>query len=291
MKVPPQFELEVVARSHGWYDLAPFSWDADRGRLSFALEIKPGQAAGVDVTQRGQQLTGRIRSRARLTPLARRRALSAVRWCLRLDEDLAEFHRLAAGDDRLRWVCQRGAGRILRAPAPFEDLVKILLTTNCSWSLTRTMVSRLVDELGAPAIDGRRAFPGPAVLARRKPAYFRQVIRAGYRSEYLARLARAVHQGSVRPESWAGRADVTLLRKEFLALPGIGPYAAAHLLRLTGHYQDPGLDSWCRARFQQIYQLNRVPNDAAIIARYRSFGRWLGLALWMDLTREWHVSS
>ena len=56
---------------------------------------------------------------------------------------------------------------MLRAPALFEDAVKMLLTTNCSWAATRGMVVRLVALAGPRrGLSGRgsdrAAFPGDA---------------------------------------------------------------------------------------------------------------------------------
>jgi hypothetical protein len=44
----------------------------------------------------------------------------------RLDEDLSGFYELVR-DDELAW-CTRGAGRMLRAPTVFEDVVKTICT-------------------------------------------------------------------------------------------------------------------------------------------------------------------
>jgi hypothetical protein len=41
----------------------------------------------------------------------------------RLDEDLSAFYALVAADGELSW-CELGAGRMLRAPTVFEDVVK-----------------------------------------------------------------------------------------------------------------------------------------------------------------------
>ena len=41
----------------------------------------------------------------------------------RLDEDLSGFYTLVGDDAELSW-CAVGAGRMLRAPTVFEDVVK-----------------------------------------------------------------------------------------------------------------------------------------------------------------------
>ena len=65
----------------------------------------------------------------------------------RLDEDLSAFYASVAADGDLSW-CTTGAGRMLRAPTVFEDVVKTICTTNCTWAATVRMVSALVHELG-----------------------------------------------------------------------------------------------------------------------------------------------
>lgn len=287
IKPPLPFELSLVVTSHGWYGLPPFSWDPHAAAFRFSFELEPGLGVTVALAQSGAAIRGRADATAPLTAAHRKRIVATAKHCLRLDEDFAEFYELARGDDRIGWVCERGAGRILRSPSMFDDLLKILSTTNCSWALTKSMVGRLVDTCGAVA-PGGKAFPSARALARRRVPFFRNTIRAGYRAEHFARLARATATGALDPDAWPAATDVVALRKDLLALPGIGPYAAAHLLRLSGHYDDPGIDSWVRAKFQRIYGLRRPPVDAKIVARYRRFGRWLGLALWMDMTRDWH---
>jgi 3-methyladenine DNA glycosylase/8-oxoguanine DNA glycosylase len=50
------------------------------------------------------------------------RLAKTVAHMFRLDEDLSGFYELVR-DDELSW-CALGAGRILRAPTVFEDVVK-----------------------------------------------------------------------------------------------------------------------------------------------------------------------
>jgi hypothetical protein len=60
-------------------------------------------------------------------------------------------------------------------------------------------------------------------------------------------------------------------------------------MRLLGHHDALGLDSWCRARYRQLYPRTKADAlDAAIGRRYRAFAPYRGLAMWLDLTRSWH---
>src|SRR5436189_1449294 len=103
----------------------------------------------------------------------------------RLDENLARFYDAVSTDPEFEWIAAEGAGRLLRSPTVFEDLVKMICTTNCSWALTEKMVSGLVKSLGREANDGRKSFPTPEAMARQRLKVFTDKVRAGYRAPYL----------------------------------------------------------------------------------------------------------
>jgi 3-methyladenine DNA glycosylase/8-oxoguanine DNA glycosylase len=59
----------------------------------------------------------------RLGARAREKLCGTVSHMFRLDEDLSAFYELVREDAGLDW-CTTGAGRMLRAPTVFEDVVK-----------------------------------------------------------------------------------------------------------------------------------------------------------------------
>ena len=300
MQVPEPFDLALVCRSHGWYDLAPWRWDETRRLLARPLRLGPGRVVGAEVAEGQAGLLVRLAAAGRVTRAEAEAARGQLARALALDEELAPFRELAAGLEArraagqgrhlpdLRWALRRGAGRLLRSPTVFEDAVKTLCTTNCSWSLTRLMVSRLCEALGEPGPDGTRAFPTPEAMARRPEAFFRERIRAGYRSRALRALARSVADGSL---------DLEALRSPHLAteellerleeLDGFGPYAAQHLARLLGRHDFLALDSWTRGKLKALRAKRRVPADATVRGWYRPYGRWAGLAMWLEVTADW----
>src|SRR5690606_27725967 len=156
-----------------------------------------------------------------------------VKHMLRFDEPLEEFYEIAADKPGIEWACRSQAGRLLRSATVFEDLVKTMCTTNCSWSLTRKMVVNLTDLLGDEADAGVRAFPTAEAMAAVSSEFYREEIRAGYRSPYLHELAEAVAEGRVDPEAWLASDLPTLeLKQEIKRVKGIGDYAADNLLKL-----------------------------------------------------------
>jgi N-glycosylase/DNA lyase len=288
LAAPKRFRLQTVLLGHGFIDLAPHRhvWGSDR----FATTLSAAYVVvDANVVQSGSEL--RLEVPTKLDAAARAAVRGALRRMLRMDEDLSDFWRLCASEQRLRWVARRGAGRLLRSPTLFEDLVKLLFTTNCAWANTRGMTARLVQALGEPAPSGARAFPSAQRCAEAGEKLFREQVRAGYRASSLARLSREFADRTELARALEDRALSTdELRRRLLDLPGFGPYAAGQALRLLGHYTDLALDSWCKDRLADLTGRRRAPSERAVERMYARFGRWRGLALWMDLTAKWHFA-
>jgi 3-methyladenine DNA glycosylase/8-oxoguanine DNA glycosylase len=222
--------------------------------------------------------------------------MAQVRHVLSLDLDLTAFYAVAAEDPELTWVLD-GAGRMVRSPTVFEDVVKTISTTNTSWGGTTRMVSALVEQLGekAPGAPERgplgRTFPTPAAMAKAPAHFYKKVVGAGYRADYLRTLARDVARGRVDLEELARPTPEQLPDDEVAArlqaLPGVGPYAAAHIMLMLGRYSRLILDSWTRPKYASLLGRKRLVGDRAIERRFKGYGRYAGLAFWLFLTRDW----
>ena len=213
-----------------------------------------------------------------------------IRHMLRLDDDLSAFYARAAEDPELAWATA-GAGRMLRSPTVFEDVVKTICTTNCTWAATVRMVTALVGELGVSAADGRRAFPTPAAMAEAGDAFYTGAAKAGYRGPYLRAIATDVANETLDLEALADPAlpDDEVVER-LLALPGVGPYATAHMMMLLGRYRRLILDSWTRPTYRRIAGRPRV-TDKGIEKAFRRYREYAGLAFWLMLTRDWVQTS
>ena len=189
---PVDFARTIV--SHGVAELPPNRLDLEARMLETTLPV-PRAARTVRLTQSGDAL--HIESVAGSVGARVRDALAkTVAHMFRLDEDLSGFYTLVGADGELSW-CARGAGRMLRAPTVFEDVVKTICTTNTAWSGTRKMTAALVDNLGVRAPGGGHTFPTPAAMAEANDSFYRDVIRAGYRGPYLKTLAEDVAEGRI----------------------------------------------------------------------------------------------
>jgi N-glycosylase/DNA lyase len=288
-------DLRRTIASHGLADLPPMRVDEEAWELETTLPLDGRRARTVRIRQ-GRPGYAALEVPGR-KPGARDAAelVTRARWLLRLDDDLSAFYAQASGDPALAWVT-RGSGRLVRSPSVFEEVVKTICTTNCSWSATERMVGAIVEHLGTPA-DGApptgpwgRAFPDAGAMATVGEGFYRDVARAGYRGRYLRELAAGVADGTIDLEVLATAPATEVPDDEvelrLLALPGVGPYAAAHVMLLLGRTSRCVLDSWSRPKYARITGRRSV-SDTAIIRRFRRYGPYAGLAFWLTVTSDW----
>jgi 3-methyladenine DNA glycosylase/8-oxoguanine DNA glycosylase len=279
-------DLWRTLMSHGVADLPPMRIDEAGRTLTATLPVRGAKprtvviregARGARVDVLGPMLGAR----------ARQGLVAVLQTVLNLNEDLSGFYTAAAADPDLAWA-SAGAGRMLRSPTVFEEVVKTICTTNCAWSATVRMTTALVEHLGEPSAGNHgRAFPRPAAMAEADETFYRVVVRAGYRGAYLRTIAAAVADGELDLEQLLDPdLEDAEVAERLLALPGVGPYAAAHVMMLLGRYSSLVLDSWTRPKYARLRGRKKVP-DATIVRRFRRYGPYAGLAFWLFLTRDW----
>ena len=283
---PPTFNFKRTIISHGWYGLLPFQLNSEKWQLTRVIDVGPKPP--VTITMNGTKGKVRINTSRPLNKGETAKVTRDARHILRLDDDMNPFYLATGSDPEFAWIGVQGAGRMLRSPTVFEDLVKMLCTTNCSWALTQKMVTGIVENLGRESDDGRRSFPTAETMSEMPLKFFVDEVRAGYRAPYLKELAGRVASGELNVEEWL-TSDVSTpeLIKQIKGVKGAGDYAAENLLKLLGRYDGLALDSWTRARFFKIRNNGRKANDKKIARYYSRFNEWRGLALWCDVTRDW----
>lgn len=285
---PPGFNFWRTARSHGWSSLAPFSHDPRRKELSRVLLLNDGMVVHCTLSQSNRDVRVVTDSIRALRKEHINEITHQLLTSLRLDEDFRGFHREATKHPGYKWIATTGSGRMLRAPTIFEDVVKMICTTNCTWALTTLMTTNLVGAFGKQS--GRYvAFPTAEAIAGSTEKYLRTSIKSGYRSPYLIELADTVASGKLDLDSWrTSPLPTDLLFKEMVKVKGIGPYAAGNIMRLVGRYDYLGLDSWVRAKYYELHTKGRKVKDGTIEKHYKSYGAWRGLFFWLEMTRFWH---
>ena len=306
--------FRATLRSHGLGRLAPNEIDDAGTSLTTTLEFNgtartvrvfespPGMlAVETQLVTRPVTLSegAKRRSRSAAGTLAAREQAglqTALRKMFSLDDDLAPFYASVAGDEDLAFAT-KGIGRMLRSPTAFEDVIRTVCTTNCAWSATIRMIEALVAHLGkaapgAPKDGWRgRAFPTPQALAEADEKFYKDVARAGYRAAYLRKLGQLVASGEIDLESWFDLPRTELadheLEKRLLSLPGVGPYAAAHIMLLRGRRSLLVLDSWTRPTYARLLGKKKI-SDKAIARRFKRYGDEAGLAFWLFLWKRRH---
>jgi 3-methyladenine DNA glycosylase/8-oxoguanine DNA glycosylase len=289
---PRGFDFWRTAFSHGWCALPPFSHDPGRRELSRVFDLPGGLTASCRMDAGGRGIRVGTTWSRKPDAAARADLIGQIRTCLRMDEDFTGFHREARRHPRYRWIASCGAGRMLRSPSVFEDALKMICTTNCTWGLTTLMVSNLVAGAGSPHVDGGKTFPSPGVVAGMSESFLRTHVKAGYRSPYILEFAERVAAGNLDVESWrSSPLSTSALFDEMKSVKGIGPYAAGNLLKLTGRYDYLGLDSWVRAKYFELRRAGRRVKDSTIEKEFEQFGIWRGLFFWLEMTRTWHADK
>ncbi len=254
ISVPGDFVLARDACSYGYFLLAPNRWEPATWTLGHAFDLGGTVAAAVRIAQpgpRGREATrapGALRGRPlrvecdrALSAAQRAEATRRITRMLRLDESertLRAFHALDG-----RWK-RHGQGRVCRSGTLFEDIIKTVTSCNVTWTGTVRMNRRLCETLGARTPSGAHCFPTPEAVASVRPAFLRGRCGVGYRDARIVEIARLFAGGAVGEKTLEdARLSDEEVHERLLALPGIGPYAAANVMQLLGRYARLPLDS------------------------------------------------
>jgi 3-methyladenine DNA glycosylase/8-oxoguanine DNA glycosylase len=215
---------------------------------------------------------------------------------LHADEDLSGFYELCKHVPELAAARKLGAGRCMRAPSLWEDIVKTILSTNVTWRQAVTMINRLA-ELGepCPADPSLRAWPTPGQVIRAKEKFLRDTVRAGYRAPYITELARTQKSGKIDLETIDAAAKKMTEKQLFdtlVALKGVGKSSAHFLMNLLGHYDHLPVDSATYAYAKRELFHGTRPTEKQIRRRFARYGKWQSLAYWFGRWEprfEWWV--
>lgn len=285
------FHFRSVIRSHGWYQLAPLQWNDASGTLRLPLQLASGAVVLVTCAHHDDGLL--IAAYDELASYAQDEIAHCVAWMFNLDADYSAFYALADQEPRLAHCRPAGHGRLLRSPSLFEDVVKVMATTNIQWSGTKRLVQRLVEAFGAAHAEAEdvRAFPRAQTIAATDEATLRR-LGWGYRAPYLLRLARGVVEGVHDLDGLRQSPLPTpALRNELLKLPGIGPYGAATLLGLLGRHDFIGVDTEAVSAVSKAFYHGRPVGEKEILAVFERWGEYKALAYWFwDWSGVQHAS-
>jgi 3-methyladenine DNA glycosylase/8-oxoguanine DNA glycosylase len=285
VSTPEDFSYKAIVQSHGWLRLAPYHHDDATGILSRDDRLA-GQVRRFTFTPLGDDGAEGIRvSWQPETDISEQEAQALTAMTHRifqLDTDIAPFYACLADEPDYAWVQAGQHGRFLVSPTLWEDMVKILLTTNTTWAQTIAMTAR-VCALGE-AWGDYQTFPAPERIANASDAEMTD-LRLGYRADYLQGFAQKIVEG-LDIEAWR-ELPADDAYKQAISMKGFGAYAVGSVMRLMGHHATLPLDTVARASFKAKMQTKGAidTSDSALKAFYEKFGVWRGLVLWMDCLR------
>jgi 3-methyladenine DNA glycosylase/8-oxoguanine DNA glycosylase len=280
------FNFLSVVNSHGWRQLAPFSYDEDTNTLVYILRLTNGRVVELKIRE---GVEGVIVETEKLDPAERKEVKEKVTWMFGLDMDFTRFYAASGSHPKLALAREQALGRMLRSASLFEDVIKTILTTNTLWTATKNMTRKLVDEfsqstaataaLGAQA--NSKAFPTPEDIAASSPEFLKDRVRVGYRAPAIHQLAVRVSSGAFDLEALKTSDLPTLeLRKELLKINGVGPYAAANLLLILGRSDFIPIDSWALKLVSHEWYRGEPITPKEVEKRFEIWGEFKGLAFW-----------
>lgn len=243
VEVPFNISLPAIVRSHGWIHLRPWDWNKNCGTLSRPEVFAAGRIAHVGVRQ--------INSKSFLVEVDSNRSedvksacRSVKRW-LSTDWDPGPAITVALQNNPpVADFIEDGGGRILRSTTFYEDFVKTVCTIQIAWSGTVRMVSDLVDEVGGGV------FPTPTQILDFGETRLREKVKLGFRSRTLYQATDRMLASSLIDVQGNGAESIAY--EEMVALYGIGPYAASHLMVLLNDFRripiDSEVRSYCREK-------------------------------------------
>lgn len=292
--VPPRYDLVRVVTAAGLPPLPPLVFEPTQAALQAVLYPTGNGTSASKPAEPLEILIHQIQPGVPLLVFGipggaqGESLLEQLRTMLALDEELDTFYSLCDQDEGLRWVRDKDAGRRLRSPTVFEDLVKCQLRARAAPSRVRPIVTGLCRGLGVLTNLRRSAFPTPQVMADAAPRFYERELAAGSLAAPLRALAECCASGAFYPESlrrpprrfseflddeerfndllgeeleWQFRIEQLLSR-----LPGFGPRARDLMLPILGCYDRLASDAATLRAWQERFMRQRGPAPRAMNA-------------------------
>ena len=267
-----RFNFRDTILSHGWVYLKPFDWNDKKSVL--ILKIRVGKSKTVEIAIKDTIGSLTIKGKTFCDSLSikdKTEVKNIVRHIFRLDEDLSDFYEICKKDPKLSFVNKTNSGRLLRSPTIFEDIIKTICTTNCSWSNTKMMVENIC------ALENG-LFPSPETILRAGVKKLQKKCRVGYRAKPIYEFSKAVYKRKLDPNALLIEKNVELIKKTLISLNGIGNYSVNHILMLLGHYSEIPVDSEVTNYICNSYFNGKRVSEREMTCLFNKYGEWKFLA-------------
>jgi len=276
-------------RSHGWVSLLPNIHDENVESFSRVERLSSGKVVNLYISSSEApypEILITVKHDGKLQPGLQNEIKNRVAYMLRLNENLQGFYDLCRKSGNKRKNLTEGKGYLLRSPEVFEDLVKVICTTNIQWGGTKRMVRELVDSFGSP-FPGElplRSFPTPESISAVSLEEFKNRVRLGYRAGYVYELSTRISSGELKLNDLLDiSTPSTEIKRQLLAIKGVGNYAAASMLMLLGRYDQIPVDTVFRQFIKEKYFQDKQFSEEEGLRIYEKWGEWKYLAYWNEM--------
>jgi len=114
------FNFSSVINSHGWRQLAPFSYDENTNTLFYVLQLLNGRVIELRFRDGADGVTVETE---KLDKAERKEVADKVTWMFGLDMDFSLFYAASGKEPKLVHAKKLARGRVLRSPTVFEDVI------------------------------------------------------------------------------------------------------------------------------------------------------------------------
>jgi len=263
------YNLIQVCLSHGWINLSPFNFDKEKSMMSFSFSRYNRKPIALTVIQDKNYLL--INSSAELD----NQSLLQIKRVLSIDVNIQDLIKTASLLSKNSYnLLKMGHGRLLKSPSLWEDLVKTLLTTNCNWKKTQSMVNSLCTNYGEKVFDNY-CFPLPEKISTLSENDLIK-IGLGYRAKYLLKLSQEFLLNKIdqlESNNISKNEKINILNN----ILGFGSYSVNHSLILLNEFSILPIDSDVKQYLLSIgYNENNYNSAYVSWQKYRYWGYKLG---------------
>ncbi|EIE22161.1 DNA glycosylase [Coccomyxa subellipsoidea C-169] len=287
---PTGFDLATAVSSYGFFMLAPNRWvkavssvPGSQPAFERPLRTADDTAVPVRITQSiledGSELSVAVETTDPLSTSDEQHLQSQVVRMLSLAP--ADVEVVAALQRMHAEAKAASFGHMFRSPTLWEDMVKSITLCNCGWGRTISMNAALCSEIGGGA------FPTPAQVAAAGVEALQSRCGVGYRGKTIHGLAQQFLDGTVSGLALEEPGmDASALYKKLLPLSGMGPFTAANVLQLLGHFERIPADTETARHLKHRHKLSglspRTLQEAAQKV-YEKYAPYQFLVYWFEL--------
>lgn len=208
-----------------------------------------------------------------------------------LENDLAPFYDMAAGDSLLRDLVKKYYGyRIIGQPDLFESLIWAVLGQQINLQFAYTLKQRFVQHFGERLFwqnESYYLFPTASLVAELKNEVLLPLQFSRQKSLYTITIAEAFASGEISKQQLEGISLIDA-RAKLMKIKGVGNWTANYALMKTFRYPEafPLEDAGLHNAIRKLKKMDRKPSVEEVKKLFKKYKGWEAYAtlyLWKSL--------